>query len=396
VLISSHKAAIFYHNQFYNGDKIKKSRGVLYMKKILQGTFIIFLLSFVFTGCGLKDQVVAPVEPPAETEKQVGNLANQVTPDDLLNSLQNHTALAPIGDAVIPEDNPMKPEVLTLGQALFFDPRLSGNNEVSCQTCHDPNLGYGDAKPTFAKYEGGNGKRNSPTVINASYYSTFFWDGRAATLEEQALGPIENPDEMNQPLDELIVELKAVKGYEQMFQAAFNDGITEQNIAKALAAFQRQIVVKNTPYDRFLQGDTTAFSNEEVRGLNLFTSKAMCITCHNGPNLTDNNYYNIGLNTEDVGRFAVTGDERDLGRIRTPGLYGITHTAPYMRDGSMATLEEVINYYDRGGDDHPNKSFFMKQFMNPLGLTDQEKAELLAFLKTLGGEPPIFSKPELP
>lgn len=364
------------------------------MMRIVKGTVFTLFICIGLSACGEQEKVKAPVNLPAEEQGEAQ--ASEITPEELLNSLKNHTTLVPIGDVPIPEDNPMKQEVLELGQILFFDPRLSGNNEVSCQTCHDPEMGYGDNQPTFDKYTGGNGARNSPTVINAGYYTTNFWDGRAASLEEQALGPIQNPDEMNQPLDDLIVELSAIKGYQDRFKAAFEDGITEQNIAKALAAFQRQIVVKDTPYDRFVAGDMEALTKQELSGLRLFTGKAFCVTCHNGPNLSDNNFYNIGLNTEDKGRQAVTEQEEDLGRIRTPGLYGITHTAPYMRDGSLATLEEVIDYYDRGGDNHPNKSIFIQKFMSPIGLTDQEKADLLAFLKTLGGEPPAFTKPELP
>jgi cytochrome c peroxidase len=364
------------------------------MKRIVKGAVFTLLICIGLSACGEKEKVKAPSNLP--TDKQASAQNSEITPDELLDSLRNHTTLVPIGDIPVPEDNPMKPEVLELGQALFFDPRLSGNNQVSCATCHDPNVGYGDAKPTFDKYTGGNGARNSPTVVNSGYYNSNFWDGRAASLEEQAVGPIQNSDEMNQPLNELINELSAIKGYQERFQAAFNEGITEQSIAKALAAFQRQIVVKDTPYDRFLEGDTEALTKQELSGLRLFTGKAFCVTCHNGPNLSDNNFYNIGLNTKDEGRKAVTGQEGDLGRIRTPGLYGITHTAPYMRDGSLATLEEVIDYYDRGGDSHPNKSFFIQKFMSPIGLTDQEKADLLAFLKTLGGEPPIFTQPELP
>lgn len=364
------------------------------MKRIVKGAVITLLICIGLSACGEKEKVMAPTNLPSEKQEAAQN--SEITPEELLNSLRNHTTLVPIGDVPIPEDNPMKPEVVELGQILFFDPRLSGNNEVSCQTCHDPEMGYGDNKATFDKYSGGNGTRNSPTVINAGYYTSNFWDGRASSLEEQALGPIQNPNEMNQPLDELIQELFAIKGYQERFQGAFNDGITEQNIAKALAAFQRQIVVKDTPYDRFLEGDTEALTKQEISGLRLFTGKAFCVTCHNGPNLSDNHFYNIGFNTEDKGRQEVTGQEGDLGRIRTPGLYGITHTAPYMRDGSLATLEEVIDYYDRGGDDHPNKSFFIQKFMSPIGLTDQEKVDLLVFLQTLGGEPPVFTKPALP
>jgi cytochrome c peroxidase len=364
------------------------------MKKYMRGMILLFIfVSIGLVGCGEED-VVAPTKQTEDNQSKES--LKEMDPKELRTSLLNHTTLVPLGDVPVPTDNPMTPEVLELGQMLFFDPRLSGNNEVSCATCHDPNKGYGDAQPTLTLYNGVHGKRNSPTVINSGYYSTYFWDGRAASLEEQALGPIQNPDEMNQTLPELIKELKAVNGYEERFNLAFGEGVTEQNIAKALAAFQRQIVVKDTAYDRFLLGETEALTKQEIRGLDLFSGKALCITCHNGPNLSDNNYYNIGLNTEDEGRFAITGDKGDLGRIRTASLYGITHTAPYMRDGSLSTLEEVIDYYDRGGDNHPNKSFFMKQFMEPIGLTDQEKEDLLAFLKTLGGKPPVFTKPELP
>lgn len=364
------------------------------IKTLSARLFLLVLLIIGLIGCASNDEAELPPAKGAEVE--TSEETSEIDPENFLMSLRNHHPVEPLGDIPIPDDNPMKPEVVELGQILFFDPRLSGNNKVSCATCHDPNMGYGDDKPTFDMYNGGSGKRNSPTVINSGYYSTNFWDGRADSLEEQALGPIQNPDEMNQALVELIEELKAIKEYEERFQAAFGEGVTEQNIAKALAAFQRKIVVKDIPYDRFLKGDTTALTQQELRGLNLFTGKAFCVTCHNGQNLSDNKFYNIGINTDDEGRFAVTKVETDLGRIRTPGLYGITHTAPYMRDGSLATLEEVIDYYDRGGDGHPNTSFFMKQFMQPIGLSTEEKADLLAFLQSLGGEVPIYSKPALP
>jgi cytochrome c peroxidase len=365
------------------------------MKNYLLSSLLIGFIFLSLVGC-TKDTSV-PIPTSSKAMEMERSYSKEIDPAALLAALQNHLPLEPLGEIPIPEDNPMAPEVLELGQILFFDPRLSGNNEISCASCHDPELGYGDNQATFDAYNGGYGKRNSPTVINSGYYETNFWDGRAASLEEQALGPIENPNEMNQSLDELIIELKTIKGYEVLFAKAFpGEGITKDTIAKSIAAFERLIVVKNTRYDRYLSGDLKALSQTELRGLDLFTGKAFCVTCHNGPNLTDNQFYNIGINTEDEGRFAVTGNEKDLGRIRTPGLYGITHTAPYMRDGSIATLEGVINYYDRGGDDHPNKSFFMQQFMQPIGLTEAEKKDLLAFLKVLGGEPPVFTQPKLP
>jgi cytochrome c peroxidase len=366
------------------------------MKKTVLCLMLTGFISINLIGCSKETSIPVPASPPLSLEEEETVGEEEINPEVLLAALRNHLPLEPLGDIPIPVDNLMTKKKAELGQALFFDPRLSGNNKVSCATCHDPNKGYGDGERTFETYNGSHGKRNSPTVLNSGYYTTNFWDGRASSLEEQALGPIENPNEMNQKIDSLVKELKAIKGYEKLFSEVFPNGITEQNIAKAIAAFERLIVVKDTPFDQFLQGDTNALTQQELRGLDLFTGKALCVTCHNGPNLSDNNFYNVGLNTEDEGRFAVTGDGKDLGRIRTPGLYGITHTAPYMHNGSIATLVEVIEYYDRGGDDHPNKSFFMQQFMKPIGLSDSEKEELLAFLKVLGGEPPYFAKPELP
>ncbi|WNF38459.1 cytochrome c peroxidase [Bacillaceae bacterium IKA-2] len=316
--------------------------------------------------------------------------------DEAVKTLMSNGTLVPLGGVPIPEDSPMTEEVLELGQILFFDPRLSGNNEVSCATCHDPELGYGDARATFETITGEDGARNSQTIINSGYYTSFFWDGRAASLEEQALGPIEDPHEMNQPLDELIDKLKEIEGYEDLFLAAFDDGITVDNIGKSLAAFQRLIVVNNTPFDRYLEGDKDALSIEETRGLELFVGKAFCSTCHNGENLSDNEFYNTGLLTEDKGRYNVTEVEGDIGRFRTPSLYGITHTGPYMHNGNFETLEEVIEFYNRGGDGHPNTSIFMDMFMSEINLSAEEKAELLAFLKVLGGEVPMFEKPSLP
>lgn len=364
------------------------------MKKLLFGAMMTFSIGSALAGCSLEEKTdVKPPDANALVKNQQQIESEEM--DKVIQRILLRQELVPLGDVPIPVDNPMTPEIVKLGQTLFFDPRLSGNNEVSCQTCHDPEKGYGDDRPTLVKLDGSDGARNSPTIINSGYYTTYFWDGRAASLEEQALDPIQNPDEMNQALPELVNELKSVEGYKELFAAAFEDGITEANIAKALAAFERLVVVNDTPYDQFLQGNTEALSPQEIRGLDLFAGKAFCSTCHNGPNLTDNKFYNIGLETEDEGRFAVTGDPGDLGRIRTPSLYGITHTAPYMHNGSAATLEEVVDYYNRGGDNHTNKSFFMKQFM-PLGLTNEEKEDLVSFLKTLGGEPVRFTKPELP
>lgn len=297
----------------------------------------------------------------------------------------------PLGEIPVPEDNEMTEEKIALGQMLYFDERLSGNNKLSCASCHAPGAGYGDGLATFIGFEGFEGHRNSPTIINSGYYKENFWDGRAGSLEEQALGPIQAEGEMNQNLDELIDELNAVPGYVDEFNKVFNDKITADNIAKAIATFERTIVVKDTAFDKYLAGDDDAISDEAKEGMKLFVGKASCISCHAGPLLSDHNYHNLGMEGDD-GRFEVTGNETDKGKFRTSGLRGIADTAPYMHDGSLATLEDVVNYYNTGGGTHPNKSELMK----PLNLTQEEVSYLVAFLESMSGEIPMAEKPELP
>src|SRR5699024_10447415 len=280
-----------------------------------------------------------------------------------------------------------------LGKTLFFDPRLSGNNKLSCVTCHSPDLGYSDGQPLFSGFEGVEGPRHSPTIINTGYYTSFFWDGRADSLEEQALGPISSPIEMNMDLDELVGKLSDIEGYPEMFADTFGEDITIDNIAKALAAFQRTIVIDDTRFNRFLEGDYDAMTEHEIDGMELFVGDARCISCHNGQNFSDNKFHNIGIESDDKGRKEITGFNADDGVFRTPGLYGIKHHPPYMHDGSLETLEEVIDYYDRGGDNHPNKSPIVKE----LNLSDAEKDALLAFLNVLSGESyPHHDAPALP
>lgn len=296
----------------------------------------------------------------------------------------------PIGDIEYPEDNPITDEKVELGKRLFFDPRLSGNNVQSCSSCHQPQAGYGDNLATFIGFEGFVGPRNSPTVINSAYHDEFFWDGRAGSLEEQAAGPITSEVEMNQDLDELVGELKAVPGYVNEFKTVFSEDINADNILKAIATFERTILVKETEFDKYLAGDDDAISDDAKKGMVLFTGKASCIVCHTSPTLTDGKYHNLGIEG-DEGRFAVTNNEEDKGAFRTPILRGVTHTGPYMHDGSLATLKDVIDFYNKGGGADANKSNLIK----PLNLTDDEVNQLLAFLESLGGEAPVVEAPEM-
>ncbi|MEW9110846.1 MAG: cytochrome c peroxidase [Cytobacillus gottheilii] len=348
----------------------------------LRYPLFIFMVLLMLSACGNENEnTAAPEKEQPETETA-----------GVDEELENAKAMfEPLGEMPVPADNEMTDEKVELGKTLYFDPRLSGNNKLSCMTCHAPGAGYGDGLETFFGFEGAQGSRNSPTIINSGYYPEYFWDGRAGSLEEQALGPIQSEAEMNQDIDELVIELNGVPTYVEQFNTVFNDPISANNIAKAIAAFERTIVISDTAFDRYLQGQEDAISADAQEGMKLFAGKASCITCHAGPMLSDYSYHNLGM-TGDEGRYEVTKNEEDKGKFRTTGLRGVAHTAPFMHDGSFATLEDVVNYYNDGGGDHENKS----DLINPLGLTDKEVQQLVAFMESLSGELPEVETPEIP
>ncbi|MBI3652607.1 MAG: c-type cytochrome [Acidobacteria bacterium] len=303
----------------------------------------------------------------------------------------------PGGLAALPARLPnesAQPAAVELGKLLFFDSRLSLDRSMSCATCHDPTKGFTDGQALATGFAGKALKRHSPTLLNSAFNTRQFWDGRSASLEDQALGPIKNPDEMNMGNDEMVIErLNRVPQYRELFQHAYQQAPTMQGIAKALAAFERTLITPDAPFDHYMKGDKAALTAAEKRGLLWFISKASCSQCHNGVNLTDNEFYNLGHNaTNDQGRFAITKAEKDKAAFKTPSLRNVALTAPYMHDGSLQTLEEVVDYYNQGGGNNPHKSNLIMQ----LFLTDQEKADLVAFLKTLTGSQPPISKPEIP
>ncbi len=298
----------------------------------------------------------------------------------------------------IPEDNPITPEKAELGKLLYFDKRLSRGGTVSCATCHDPNKGFTDQIPASIGIDEQVGTINAPTVLNSAYMFFQFWDGRAATLEEQAKGPIENPIEMGFTHEEAVAAITAIEGYKLYFKKAFGDeDITIDRIAKAIATFERTVLSGNSAWDRHTQlKDEAALSESAKRGLELFEGKARCTQCHVGFTLTDSLFHNLGVGMDaedpDLGRFKVTGNEADKGAWKTPTLRDIQRTAPYMHDGSIETLEEVIELYDEGGEANP----WLDPKMQPLNLTEQEEADLLAFMLSLEGDWEPTPEPELP
>ncbi|MEY4527783.1 MAG: Cytochrome c peroxidase [Nitrospirota bacterium] len=284
-----------------------------------------------------------------------------------------------------------------LGQQLYFDVRLSKNNTISCAFCHNPGTGYADVRQTSIGIDGGLGGRQAPTVMNSAFNPLQFWDGRAGSLEEQAIGPIQNPLEMGETPDGVVKKLKAIKGYRYQFQAVFGTEVSLQGIADAIAAYERTIISTDSPYDRFARGKTSAMNDAQRRGLELFRGKARCILCHNGSNFTDNGFHNTGVPqvgpmTEDLGRYYVTHLDRDKGAFKTPTLRSVALTAPYMHDGAFKTLEEVIAFYNQGGGQNANLSSLIK----PLGLSDVDKADLAEFLRALTGVPLPVQIPKLP
>jgi cytochrome c peroxidase len=287
-------------------------------------------------------------------------------------------AATPAGLPAVPHppNNPPTPEKIELGKQLYFDPRLSADNTVSCATCHDPNKGWSNGEQFATGVGGQKGGRNSPSVINAAYYSFQFWDGRAKTLEDQALGPIANPIEMNLPLDAAVAKLNAIPGYKEQFQKVFGTDVTADGIAKAIAAFERTVLSGDAPYDKFKAGDKTALSEGAQRGMKLFFGKANCSACHSGPNFSDSAFHNIGHESPDKGRVAISKLPGDTGAMKTPTLREIAKSGPYMHNGALKTLEEVAAYYNKGGNGNP----FQSEDIYPLKLTDAELADLVTFM----------------
>ena len=296
-----------------------------------------------------------------------------------------------------PADNQPNRVRAELGRTLFFDPRLSAKGVMSCASCHNPALGWSDGRPTAVGHDMKILGRATPTIVNAAFNPLQMWDGRKASLEDQALGPFESKDEQNLALPELERRVRSLSGYVDMFAIAYpNEAITSRTIAKAIASFERTVLSEDAPFDRWQAGDTHALSASAQRGFELFNGKAQCALCHQGFNFTDNGFHNIGLketpSTLDPGRFAHRPVAVLKGAFKTPTLRDITLTAPYMHNGAYATLEQVIDHYDRGGDVRDNLDANMK----PLALHALEKEDLLEFLRSLTGTAPPVTVPNLP
>jgi cytochrome c peroxidase len=351
------------------------------MKRLptLSGCVAAAAFALAAAACGGSSPAVSAAPPPAW---EADNPVRPLPPGPLGTDIQ----LASL-------KNPPTPERVRLGRWLFYDRRLSGDGSVACATCHRPENAFSEPTPVSSGIGGQKGVRKAPSFINQAQtlYPNFFWDGRADSLEEQALGPITNPIEMGSSHDSMIQTLSKVAAYRPYFKQAFGDDtITAERVATAIADYERTRMSGNSPWDRWRRNrDQSAVSDQVKQGHELFYNKAKCNQCHLGNNFTDSRFHNLGVGWDprtrtfkDEGRFAITKDPVDHGAFKTPTLRDVTKHAPYMHDGSVATLEEVVELYNRGGDKNP----YLDPKVTPLKLTPAEVDALVAFMRALDGE----------
>ena len=285
-----------------------------------------------------------------------------------------------------PADNPATPDKVQLGRRLFRERLLSRNRSIACGDCHQPKRAFADGRAKAVGVYGRQGPRSVPTLINRAWGESFFWDGRTATLEEQVVLPIQAETEMDLTLDEAVVRLSQKRRYRKAFAAVFDREPNPDDLAHALAAYVRTILAGDSPYDRYLFGKPDALSARELAGLRLFQGKANCSVCHSGPMFSDELFHNTGVAWRDgkwldEGRAIVTEQQEDRGKFKTPTLREVVRTAPYMHDGSLESLADVVNFYANGGRKNP----YLDSELHPLTLTDDEKDALAAFLRSLTG-----------
>lgn len=349
--------------------------------------------------------VLAPAVPAAAQEEPLDIVALRLLysgqplqwPRPILQPDAVFTEFGPTPQLIHAPDNPSTSEKITFGRMLFNDPRLSGSGQIACASCHNRELGFGDGISTSFGHDRQRGRRNALPLYAVPWMRMLFWDGRASSLEEQALASITNPLEMAADPEVAVSKIAADELYTAVFSRAFGDQtMAPEHIAQALAAFLRTHKPRYSKWDRVMRDGTKVLNDQELLGLHLFRSKAGCANCHNGPLFTDQRFHNIGLSyygrrLQDLGRYEITHNAADVGAFRTPSLRGISRTAPYMHNGVFPHLRGIVNFYNAGGvqlrrrpeqaDDplFPTTSLILK----PLKLTKEEREALIAFLETL-------------
>lgn len=343
------------------------------------------LLVAWLSGCGGDSTTPAPEPPPPPVDPV-------------------HIQLPGFPPLPVPADNPTTRQGVELGRRLFYDPILSGDSTQACASCHVQANAFGDPRQFSFGIDGIAGNRNAPAIVNAGWNPANFWDGRASTLEDQAKQPVTNPIEMHETWERAVAKLLRHRDYPDLFRASFGTrDITRERAAMAIAQFERTLVSSGSRYDRFLRGELQLTPSERRGYALFFTERAECFHCHVDKTFTDQSYHNNGLDSlvTDRGRIEVTGDPADLGKFKTPTLRNVEFSAPYMHDGRFATLEAVVAHYARGGHGDGTVNPFIlnlrRNFRDGRGLTAADKADLVAFVKSLGDSSfvtnPAFASP---
>jgi cytochrome c peroxidase len=378
-------------------------------KLLLLSTILLVLASFRYNDTNVQEYTLDELR--ALYSK--GDVA--AWPKPQLNESIDKNTFQDIGllpKVVFPEDNPYTKEKADLGKMLFFEPRLSSSGQISCANCHNPELGWTDNLTRSFGHDRQTGKRNAMTILNVAYGTSFFWDGRAASLEIQSTKPIEDQAEMKQHLRLAVKKIKSLKGYKELFEKAFIDKkISIENVQKALATFERTIVSPLTKFDRFISGKPEEFSDDEVMGMHLYRTKAGCLNCHNTPYFSDNKFHNdgqtlFGTENEDFGKYKWTKKMEDLGKFKTPTLREISRTGPWMHHGHFPSLLDVVEFYNLGNPSPIQKKYLgttrdslipkPSPLLKKLNLSKTEVKQLVAFLNTLSSPTSRMKMPDLP
>lgn len=380
------------------------------MKNLILSICLFVSLCFL----GLRAYPLEPIDPgvPIDSLRNLYASGNtRLWPKPNVDSIViDFKEIGNLSAVTYPKDNPYSEAKEKLGKTLFFDPRLSSSRQIACASCHDPELAWADGRELAYGHDRLRGKRNSMSIFNTAYYNSLFWDSRASSLEDQVHFPLTDPVEMHSTDSIAVAHVMEIEGYKKLFANAFgNDSINFSRITKAIATFERGIVSGSTKFDKFIKGKKEAYTNQEVWGLHLFRTKARCINCHNSPLFSDNQLHNEGLvyyqrKFEDLGRYNITQQAKDVGKMRTPSLREISRTAPYMHNGLFPDLDNVLNMYNAGMF-HPkrlpkykNDSLFpvTSALLKPLDLSKEEKQAIIAFLGTLSSRKKRTIVPEMP
>jgi cytochrome c peroxidase len=373
----------------------------LYITQKTTTALIAFLIGLLLTGCK-NDPETKGYSEMDELREQYAQTNTSLWPEPMLDSLVDRATFEDLGllpDVVFPDTNPYSRSKKELGKMLFFDGRLSASGHIACASCHNPELAWTDNLTRSFGHMRQTGKRNAMTILNSAYATELFWDGRAESLEDQARFPIPDKLEMNSNLDIAVENIAAVEGYKPMFEKAFGDEeVTFDRILDAIATFERTVKSPKSKFDKFISGDKSQFTDQEVQGLHLFRTKAQCINCHNTPYFSDNKYHNdgqhlFGTKDEDLGRYYVTGDLIDLGKFRTPSLRETTRTGPWMHHGHFPNLVDVLDLYNLGNPAPIQEKYLgigrdsliptPSPLLKPLNLTREEINAVIAFMGTL-------------